>query len=56
MHCVGRVEKALKSVEGVESAKVNLEDKQAFVKFDSSRASMDKFKEAVKEAGYKVAG
>jgi copper chaperone len=55
-HCVGRVENALTSVEGVESAKVSLEDKQALVKYDSSKASMEKFKEAVDEAGYKVVG
>jgi copper chaperone len=55
-HCVVRVENALTSVEGVESAKVSLDDKQASVKFDPSKASMEKFKEAVDEAGYKVVG
>jgi copper ion binding protein len=54
MHCVGRVKNALKSVEGVESAKVNLEDKQAFVKYDSSKTTMENFKVAVEEVGYKV--
>jgi copper chaperone len=55
-HCVARVQNALTSVAGVESAEVNLEKKQAAVKYDSSKADLEKFKEAVKEAGYKVTG
>jgi len=56
MHCVARVEKALTTVEGVESAKVSLEEKQAVVEHDESKAPVDKLKEAVEEAGYEVVG
>jgi copper chaperone len=55
-HCVARVQNALTSVDGVESAEVNLEEKQAVVKYDSSKGDLEKFKEAVAEAGYKVTG
>ncbi len=53
-HCVRRVEKALTSIDGVESAKVSLEDKEATVGYDDSKTGLDRFKEAVEEAGYKV--
>jgi copper chaperone len=51
-HCVARVENALKSVEGVESAKVRLENKEALIKYDPSKADNEKLKDAVKEVGY----
>lgn len=56
MHCVGRVEKALTSINGVKSAKVSLEENEAVVEYDSSKANINKFKDAIEEAGYKVAG
>jgi copper chaperone len=53
-HCVARVQNALTSVEGVESAKVNLEEKQAVVKYDSNKAGKEKFKNAIEVAGYQM--
>jgi copper chaperone len=55
-HCVVRVENALTGVEGVESAKVSLDEKMADVEYDESKADLEKFKKAVDEAGYKVVG
>ena len=52
MHCVGRVEKALKAVEGVESVDVSLEEKSAVVTGGREEA----LKAAVAEAGYEVTG
>lgn len=51
-HCVGKVEKALKSLPGVEVAKVDLKKGTAKVKYDESKQSIDKMNEAVREAGY----
>jgi copper chaperone len=54
MHCVGRVEKALTSLEGVKSAKVSLEKNEAVVEYDPGKTDRNKFKGAVEEVGYKV--
>ncbi|MDB5855319.1 MAG: copper-transporting ATPase [Herminiimonas sp.] len=53
--CVGRVQKALKSVPGVESASVNLATEKATVRADS-RIGFDALSAAVKNAGYDVPG
>src|SRR5437867_2054939 len=52
--CVGRVERALTSVPGVEQASVNLATEQAAVSFDPTRASLDALKAAVAAAGYEL--
>jgi copper chaperone len=51
-HCVGKVEKSLKSLPGVEVAKVDLKKGTAKVKYDDSKQTIDKLNEAVREAGY----
>ncbi len=53
-HCVMRVAKALKSVPGVQDAKVDLQKAQAEVSFDEGKVTPDKLSSAVVEAGYKV--
>ncbi len=53
-HCVGRVEKALTDLEGVEKAEVSLSENEATVKYDDSKVGYNNFKEAVEEAGYIV--
>lgn len=53
MHCVGHVEKALKSIEGVGEVNVSLDDKCATVTGDVDNAVLTK---AVVDAGYKVKG
>lgn len=50
-HCKAAVEKALKAVPGVETAVVDLENKQAVVTGSAAMAAM---REAVEEAGYDV--
>lgn len=52
--CVLRVEKALKKVEGVQEAVVNLAIEQAQVKIDPEKVDFQKLKEAVEKVGYSV--
>jgi Cu+-exporting ATPase len=50
--CVARVEKALKKVDGVENANVNLATEKATVELNPAIASVGALKTAVEEAGY----
>ncbi len=50
--CVASIEKGLKSVEGVEFVKVNLDDSTAVVQFDETKANINKFKEVIEKRGY----
>jgi len=50
--CVTRVETALKRVDGVSAATVNLATERATVTIDPSRVSVDQLALAVKDAGY----
>lgn len=52
--CVLRVEKALKKVDGVQEAVVNLATEQAQVKIDPQKVDFQKLKEAVEKVGYSV--
>ena len=52
-HCSGRVEKALKAVDGIVDAKVDLDNKNAVVEMnDNVEDSL--LKETVEDAGYDV--
>jgi Cu+-exporting ATPase len=53
--CVGKVERALTSVPGVDQASVNLATEQATVSFDSALTSVDALQAAVAAAGYELA-
>ena len=53
--CVGKVERALSAVPGVEQASVNLATEQATVSFDSSMTSVGALQAAVAAAGYELA-
>jgi len=53
-HCKMAVEKALQTLEGVESAEVDLEGNTAQVVFDPSQADRRKLKAAITQAGYEV--
>src|SRR5213592_1663207 len=53
--CVGRVERALTAVAGVESASVNLATEQATVAFDPARTDLVRLRAAVAAAGYELA-
>src|SRR5690606_10624650 len=52
--CVGRVEKALAGVPGVEEATVNLVTERAAVRYDPAAVSPADLAEAVRKAGYDV--
>ena len=57
MHCAGcsnRLEKILNNVDGIESAKVSLEEKSADIKYDETQVSEKELIEAVKDAGFKA--
>lgn len=52
-HCVAHVKKALEQVDGVKSAEVSLENKQAKV-YLSKEVEEKAFKEAIEDAGYEL--
>ena len=52
--CVLRVEKALRKVDGVSLATVNLATEQTTVTFDPLRVSVDSLRRAVADAGYRL--
>ncbi|MBI2494864.1 MAG: copper-translocating P-type ATPase [Candidatus Rokubacteria bacterium] len=52
--CVGKVERALAAVAGVESANVNLATEQATVAFDPARTGFARLRDAVAAAGYEL--
>jgi len=52
--CVLRVEKALKKVEGVSEANVNLATEKVSLSFDESKTNFEQLEKAVDEAGYKL--
>jgi len=54
-HCAMKVEKALNSVEGVESASVDLASKSATVVYDENRVKPIELVAAVVESGYEAA-
>lgn len=54
MHCVGKVEKGLREMEGVFSAEVDLQKKEARVRFDPLKVNVDALKQGVADAGYRV--
>lgn len=56
MHCAGcstRLEKILNNLDGVEIAKVSLEEKKATIKYDETKISLEIIKEAIEDAGFK---
>ena len=52
--CVVRVEKALKKVEGVQTASVNLASENVTLSFDGTKADLTRLSSAVEDAGYKL--
>lgn len=54
MHCVSKVEKALTLLEGVEKAKVNLDEKRADIEYDESKVDLETLKATVAEVGYTI--
>lgn len=52
--CVGRVERALKKVDGVLDARVNLATERAFIDYASSKTSKTQLESVIREAGYDI--
>lgn len=52
-HCAKRAEEAIKSIPGVKSVSVSLEEKEALI-ISSKPVSDESIKAAIEEAGYKV--
>ena len=56
MHCTGcssRLEKVLNNIDGVESATVSFEKKQAIITYNESQTDIEKIKQIIQEAGFK---
>ena len=56
MHCAGcsnRLEKILNNVDGVESAKVNLEEKSADIKYNEEEVELNTILQEIEDAGFK---
>ncbi len=57
MHCTGcstRLEKVLNNQDGVEKAKVSLEDAKADITFDENEIGLNEIKEAIEDAGFEA--
>ena len=56
MHCAGcsnRLEKILNNVDGVESAKVSLEEKSADIKYNEEEVEVNTILQEIEDAGFK---
>ena len=56
MHCAGcsnRLEKILNNVDGVESAKVSLEEKSADIKYNEDEVELNTILQEIEDAGFK---
>ncbi|MDH5478080.1 MAG: copper ion binding protein [Nitrospinota bacterium] len=54
-HCVNWIEQALRRIEGISEAMVDMERQQAKVSFDETTVTNDMMAEAIEKAGYKAA-
>jgi len=52
--CVGHVTRALQGLDGVQSAQVSLQDKQAVVTYDPAKVQVARMAEAVADEGYEA--
>ena len=53
-HCKMAVEKAVSSLDGVKSAKVDLPKKTLTIKYDEGKSGRQAIEKAIVDAGYKV--
>lgn len=53
-HCVKAVEGSVGKLDGVNEVKVNLEEGQVTVTYDSNVVSLEKIKETIDDQGYDV--
>ena len=56
MHCTGcssRLEKVLNNIDGVESATVSFEKKQAIITYNESQTDIEQIKQIIQDTGFK---
>ncbi len=53
-HCKMTVEKAVKALDGIHSAEVNLEEKNVTIHYDQKKVDIPHIKEAIENSGYHV--
>jgi len=56
MHCAGcsnRLEKILNNVDGIESAKVSLEEKSADIKYNEEEVELNTILQEIEDVGFK---
>lgn len=53
-NCAASVTKKLKATAGVEEVQVNLEKKEAWVKFDDEKTNVAKLREVINSTGFKA--
>lgn len=56
MHCTGcssRLEKVLNNTDGVESATVSFQKKQAIITYNESQTDIEQIKQIIQDAGFK---
>lgn len=57
MHCEGcsnRLTRVLKNLDGVNSANVSLENKEADIEYDENTLNIEEIKEAISDAGFEA--
>ncbi|GAB3264228.1 heavy-metal-associated domain-containing protein [Chitinimonas naiadis] len=54
--CVASVERAVRTLNGIETVQVDLADKSARIRFDPALTTPAQVKEAIEDAGYDVVG
>ncbi len=52
--CVKSIETAVGSIEGVDEIRVNLATESAYLRYDSSKVSLEEIRKPIKELGYEV--
>lgn len=55
-HCVSSIEGAVKSLDGIEFVKVDLDGKDVTVTYDDSRVALEAIVGAIEDQGYDVGG
>jgi copper chaperone len=53
-HCVQTVKGALEKINGVQAVTVTLEKGRVEIAFDPSKTRIERFREAIQDAGYEV--
>jgi copper chaperone CopZ len=51
--CAGTVKHALESVDGVENAEISLEKRNAVIRYDIGKVTLDQLTRVIKDAGYR---